>query len=390
MMADPEETKQRRVLVFSLAYLPHIGGAEIAVREITARMQGLSFDVVTLALDPNSPRIEDIGNVRIHRVGKRIPRAFKLHKTLFPFIAARYARRLHRAKPFSLVWSIMANRAGFAALFFKKRYPDAPFVLTLQEGDPLEYILRKTRFVSKWFREIFLRADIITAISEFLADFARSMGAVNPVLVIPNGVDYGRFHGKGDPALVQSLRERFTDNGGQSLLVTVSRLVHKNAVDTIIRSLLELPENVKLLVIGTGPLQPYLIALAAELGVSARVLFLGDIPHSKLPSYLSIADIFVRPSRTEGMGNVFIEAMAAGIPVIATTVGGIRDFLRDGENALAVDVDDPHGLAEKVKNILNNSGLAERLAEGGDKTALLYDWNGIAEEMRKVFHTLWA
>lgn len=389
-MPHHPEIRSRRVLIFSLAYEPRIGGAEIAVREITGRLPGYEFDLVTLALDSGLPYRERIGSVRVFRVGGYLPRFLKLNKLLFPFAAAFRGLRLHRARPYDIVWSIMANYAGFAALFFKKMHPEVPFLLTLQEGDPIEHILRKTRFVSRWFRQIFSRADMVQAISQYLADFGISMGARAPAVVVPNGVHYEYFHRTGDASDVQALRERFTDRGTQLLLITVSRLVQKNAVDVIIQALSHIGSAAKLLVVGTGPEHSYLVGLAAELGVLDRVLFLGDIPHGKLPTYLQLSDVFVRPSRSEGMGNAFIEAMAAGVPVVATTVGGIADFLRDGENGVVVPVDDPVAVAEGVRRITEDEAFARRIIAGGDITAREYDWKGIAEDMDTVFKRLLA
>jgi glycosyltransferase involved in cell wall biosynthesis len=107
--------------------------------------------------------------------------------------------------------------------------------------------------------------------------------------------------------------------------------VHKNALDTVIRALALLPEAVHFLMVGNGPDKNALAKLADRLGVSARVHFHASVPIEKLPDYLKSCDIFIRPSRSEGMGNSFIEAMAAGLPVIGTQEGGIADFLFDAK-----------------------------------------------------------
>src|SRR3989344_767164 len=125
------------------------------------------------------------------------------------------------------------------------------------------------------------------------------------------------------------LRRKLGKKEGDIFLITTSRMVRKNAIDVIIRSLTLLDAHVKFLILGIGPDEEMLRELARSQGVADRIQFLGQILHTEMPKYLKVSDIFIRPSRSEGLGNSFLEAMAAGLPVIATPVGGIPDFLFD-------------------------------------------------------------
>lgn len=158
----------------------------------------------------------------------------------------------------------------------------------------------------------------------------------------------------------------------------------------IIEALEYLPENVKLLIIGCGALEPSLRSKVKAQMLEARIYFAGFVSHEKLPPYLWASDIFVRPSRSEGMGNSFIEAMAAGLPVIATPVGGIADFLRDGETGLFCEVGNPKSIAQKVEKLMKDSESRKYIVENASRmVALRYDWHLIAEQMkRKVFNAL--
>lgn len=387
-------------------YDPFIGGAEVALRNITDRISDFEFDMVTLRMSPYLPRYEKIGNVNVHRIGfaglkkgaakdmvVRFP--LSLNKYLFPFLAARYAKKLHWKNSYDAVWSMMANYAGFAALFFKKKFPEVPFVLTLQEGDPIEHILRRTRFVRGTFQEIFNRADVIQGISTFLIDtFAKkTMKYTGPVVVIPNGVDVPLFSQKISEGEKQNIRNvlekkhRAVFSRDDVWLITTSRLVRKNAVDDVIRALAFLPPRVKFLIVGTGPDETSLRALVKKEHVDGRVVFAQSVASAELPRYLHCADIFVRPSRSEGMGNSFIEAMAVELPVIGTPVGGIPDFLKDGDTGLFCEVNNPKSVAAQVKRLIADRALRERLVSNA--FALVkekYDWDTIAKEMQeKVF-----
>jgi Glycosyltransferase len=106
----------------------------------------------------------------------------------------------------------------------------------------------------------------------------------------------------------------------------------------------------------------------------------------EIPSYLARADVFVRASRSEGLGSSFLEAMAAGVPVIGTPVGGIPDFLKEGETGLFSRSDDPQNLAEKIAELLANAPLRRRLVQNGKVLVRSrYSWEHIVQEMEKYF-----
>lgn len=371
----------KKILIFSTAYLPFVGGAEIAVKEITYRLKDFEFDIITLNLDGEQKNEEVVGNVRIFRVGG----SGKLSKFLFPFTAYSLAKRLHIERNYDVVWSIMASYSGFAARFFKKQFPNVPFILTLQEGDPIPEVKRKVRFVSGWFREIFTLADSIQVISNYLAEWARLMGAKS-VTVVPNGVDVNVFNREISRDEKENIKNLIFKKEGDIFLVTTGRLVYKNATDDIISALKGLPQNISLVVIGKGEEEEKLLKQAENFKVKNRVKFLGFIPYEEIPKYFSVCDIFIRPSRSEGFGNSFIEAMASKLPVIATPVGGIPDFLIDKETGVFCDVDNPESIARVVNLILSDSDLKNRIVKNAyNMVEEKYSWEKIAKDMASVF-----
>lgn len=378
----------KKVLIFSLAYYPrHVGGAEVAIKEITDRLPDFEFHLVCLRFDSLLPRTEKIGNVVVHRIGWGVsnPTArmlqsfrYRLLKLWFQFAAAYVGLRLNREYHFDIVWAMMAHSCGVPAGLYKFFKPKVRYVLTLQEGDPIKHIERTMLPLWPLFTRAFTSADIVQTISTFLSKWARSRNFKGPLEVIPNGVDAKKFLG-----------EKVPHEG--VVLITSSRLVHKNAVDDVIRALSLLPAEVTFVAVGTGSDEMPLKALAARLGVSDRVTFKGFVPYQELPALLHASDIFIRPSRSEGMGNAFIEAMAAGLPVIATQEGGIADFLFDAKRnpdkpttGWAVDVDSPEQIAKAVKDILANPDAAKRVIETTRTMTLeKYDWDLIAKHMQE-------
>ncbi|MFA5745056.1 MAG: glycosyltransferase family 4 protein [Candidatus Paceibacterota bacterium] len=373
---------KHRILIFSLAYYPHVGGAEVALKEITDRISDIEFHMLTLNFGGEASE-EKIGNVFVHRIGNN---ASYLSKILFIPRAAFAARVLHRKQSFDGAWTMMSYML-FPIVLLRIMGLRNPYVLTLQEGDPWEHMFKRWFILP--FRPLlsvgFKNASAVQAISTYLAQWAKKMGYQGEVSIIPNGVDTARF---------ASVKHSVFDN--MTTLVTTSRLVHKNAIDDVIRALVFLPVSVNFLVIGTGPDADDLMELTHELGVETRVEFLGHIDHGQLPHYLHNSDIFIRPSRSEGMGNSFIEAMAAGLPVIATQEGGIADFLFDAKRnpdkpttGWAVDKDSPEQIAEAVQYILEHPDEVIRVTANAKKlVAEKYDWDLIAKQMNHLFGTI--
>ena len=370
----------------------------MAIKEITDRIPSddIGFDLIALRIYKNLPKFERIGNVNVYRIGfagstknspDSLPFYLHLNKYLFPFIALFKAIRLHGQNKYTATWAIMANYSGFGALFFKILRPKVPMILTLQEGDPIDYIKKRVGFMYKVFEKIFTKADVIQAISRYLADFGRDMGAKCPIEVVPNGVDVKKFKIQNSKFQREEFRETIGFKKDDIVLVTASRLVVKNATGDTIRALTYLPENVKFLVIGTGYEEVELKKLVEDLGLKERVKFLGYIGHDLLPMHLWASDIFVRPSLSEGMGNSFIEAMAAGLPVIATEVGGIVDFLKNKETGLFSAVADPKDIALKVEIYMRDKNLRDEIVDNAKKMVEeKYDWENVTWQMKgRVF-----
>lgn len=375
-----DDTK-KRALIYSIAYFPLVGGAEVAVKEITDRMPDVEWHMVTFLFDKTHKRYERIGNIHVHRVSGP--------KILFPFIGFWKGRKLHKEKAFDLVWAVMTY-AGFAALFLKLNFKEIKFFLNLQEGTPFADIKRKAFFVYPLFRLMFKKADKIQALSHFLARMAYDIGATGEVAVIPNGVDLSLFATEPPREEVISLAQKFGKTEGDVYVITTSRLSQKNGVDDVIRALTYLPQYVKFLVAGVGEDEVFLRNLAEQCGVRDRVWFLGLVAQKDVPKLLRLSDIFIRASRSEGFGISFIEAMASGLPVIATPVGGIPDFIDDRETGLFACPDNPKNVSEAIYELIKHPDLREHIALNGRNRVLeRYGWEKVVPMMRKgVFDPL--
>ena len=362
----------KKILIFSLAYYPRVGGAEVAIKEITDRISDIEFHMITMRFSAADAELEKVGNVFVHRVGSS---GSYLDKVLFIPRAAQFARRLHAKEKFDAAWAMMS----YMVLPVVLAKLGTPYALTLQEGDTEQHMFGRLRILPFLFllRRGFRGARAVSALSTFLATWAKRMGYGGEVEIVPNGADIQHFAGP-------------TISHEGTVLVTSSRLVYKNAIDDVLRALSMVP-GVRFKVAGIGPEEAALKKLSHELGVAERVEWLGFVSHKDLPALLHASDIYVRPSRSEGFGASFPEAFAVGLPVITTQEGGLKDYITS-EVAWPVPKDSPAQIALQIKDILGNPEQVKRVVENAHRLVVeKYDWSLVARDMRdKVFARLFS
>jgi len=286
----------------------------------------------------------------------------------------------------------MAFYAGLAALFFKYK-TKVPYLLTLQSGDSDKFLKKRTWFWSYYYKRIYRKAKITQVISKFLAIRSRKMGNKGKIVLVPNGVNIDTFKPSLSEKDKDNLKKKLGITKDEIVLITTSRLVLKNGIDDLIKSfnflLYKKGLRVKLLIIGIGPKENELYNLAKKLGVYEAILFLGYIEYKDLAKYVEMSDIFIRPSLSEGFGNSFVEAMAVNTPIIGTKVGGIIDFLKEGETGLFCKVRDNISIAQAVEKYIKDKSLYKNIQKKGRKLVLeKYSWNIVAKNMDKVFNDM--
>lgn len=382
---------QPAIFVFTTAYRPLIGGAEVAIEETIARLKDrYRFVIFTARMSRDLPAAEKDGETLIVRLGIGMPRIDKL---VLPFAAFAYGLIYMRRYRPRLLWGIMVSYASIGAFFLKLVRPSLAFALTLQEGNwEWEPRWRTLGLSAIWWPVIFSRADKLVAISNFLLETARGKGFRGEGRVIPNGVDEREFK----PASANqkgSIRKSFGVPPDAFIVFTASRLVKKNGVDVLIDAFAKLDPAIQekswLWIAGLGELESELKSRTAKLGIQTRVVFFGAKNRHELAELYRASDVFVRPSRAEGMGNVFIEALACGIPIVGTPVGGIRDIIVDGETGIYAKVDDPLSVARAVEKLITDRNLAERIAANGRAMALArFTWGRVARDYGELFENL--
>ncbi|MBI3619166.1 glycosyltransferase family 4 protein [Candidatus Peregrinibacteria bacterium] len=356
-----------RIVILSTFATPFRSGAEACSEEVARELQP-RFDMIILTarLQRALPKRDRLpGGVLLVRIGL----GCRFDSLLFPLLAPFAARRFRPR----IVHAVLESYAGLALILCRWIVPGARRLLTLQSTN--------ARFL---LSPIHRSPRAITAISEALIRRAKQYGR-NDVTLIPNGVSL---------ALIQEACSRYPKRKGRILYV--GRLEPMKGVDTLLRAfamLMRLPqshsgEETDLHIVGDGSQRCTLEFLACELGILNRVRFLGYIAIPAVYAEFAQAEIFCGLSRSEALGNVFLEAQAAGCAVLATRVGGIPEIIHDNETGILVAPDDPPVAAAHLRALLDDASLRTRLTEAGRTNAQRYDWKEIAERYGEVYEAL--
>lgn len=230
-----------------------------------------------------------------------------------------------------------------------QRVRNAPVVATYHTS---HFLMRaESPFWRPVFRTFLRGADHNLAASREIADVARAVAPGVPIEAVTNGVDTTFFR-RVPPTLAAT--------EGRARIVAPRRLFEKNGIEHLIRAvpLVLEEEEVEVVLIGDGPEREKLERLAAELGVTDRVFFLGSRAHAEMPGLLSSADLAVFPSLMEATSVAALEAMACEVPVAASCVGGLPEIVDDAVGAL-FEPASPASLARTVVGLLQGGGLRD-------------------------------
>ncbi|ORI17005.1 alpha-(1-2)-phosphatidylinositol mannosyltransferase [Rhodococcus sp. 1163] len=235
--------------------------------------------------------------------------------------------------------------------------------------------------------------DTVTYVSKYTRGrFASAFGPQAALEHVPPGVDTDKF--KPDSAARAELRARY-GLGDRPTILCLSRLVPRKGQDFLIRSMQGIREAIDgavLVIVGGGPYEGTLRALVRSCGVEKHVIFTGTVPSAELAAHHTIADVFAMPSRTrgwgldvEGLGIVYLEASACGVPVVAGMSGGAPETVRQNETGLVVDGRSVEQITEAIVRILSDATLAASMgAAGREWVEKNWRWDTLAHRLRSL------
>lgn len=304
-------------------------------------------------------------------------------------LVLRRARKIIRSRDCETVW--FGAAAPLALLGPALRRAGAQRVVATTHGHEVGWSMLPG--ARQALRRIGDSADAITYVSRYTRGrFAAAFGAQAPLEYLPPGVDTEMF--APDPAARALLRARY-GLGDAPVIVCLSRLVPRKGQDQLIRALPKIRARVpgaRLVIVGGGPYADKLHKIAAATRMADHVLFTGSVPADELAAHHNMADVFAMPCRTrgagldvEGLGIVFLEASACGIPVVAGDSGGAPETVVEGETGHVVDGRSVDEIADTIANVLTNPARAAAMgAEGRRWVELSWRWDDLADHLQRL------
>jgi glycosyltransferase involved in cell wall biosynthesis len=273
---------------------------------------------------------------------------------------------LRRERPTILhTWMFHANLPGRVL----GRLAGVPIIITSRRNENIGGPMRER--LNRWTARL---DDRVIAVCELArqAEIERARVAPEHVVTIYNGVDAEQFSATNEQAAVR-IRRTLSIPLDAPLLGAVGRLHPQKDFTTLLAAVAQVKEHVptaQLLLVGDGELRDDLEAQAHLLDLSATVIFAGH--RTDVPDILSTLDVFVLPSLWEGMPNVVLEAMATGLPVVATAVGGTTEVVVDGVTGLLVSPRNPDMLAQAIIRLLHDPDLRRKMGQAGQRRVEQY------------------
>jgi phosphatidyl-myo-inositol alpha-mannosyltransferase len=345
------------------------GGVQVHVRQLSEHLRGRGHDVLILA--PGLRPMEEDG-VRIVGRAFRIPYQGTVAPICFtPGSIARVGRELRAFQP-DVVHAhepLSPSTGMFATL-----RSSAPVVGTFHAFTERS---RLVELASPLLRIVWRRLAARVAVSKAAASFMDAkFGGGDSTRIVPNGVDVELF-AHADPAQLPAGRR----------VLWVGRLDRQKGFPVAVRAFADLAAkfpDVHLVVVGDGAKRGAVAELSPD--VRERVVMLGAVQHERLPAYHAACDVFVAPALgQESFGIVLVEAMAAGLPVVASRIPGFDEVVRDGTDGILVPPNDPRALADAAERVLTDPALAGRLAEAGRARAAEFSWDRVADRLETVY-----
>jgi glycosyltransferase involved in cell wall biosynthesis len=368
--------RERRVLLLNYEFPPLGGGAGNATRELLKRFaqdSELKVDVVTSSMVGYRKELfSDRVTIHFLDIGKKGNVHYQSNKNLLMYAwkAFWYCKTLKKEKRFDLIHAFFGIPCGYVAMKL-----GLPYIVSLRGSDVPFYNKRfflLDVFIFKHLsRKIWRNAKAVIANSEGLKELAQKTAPRQIISVIPNGVDIDFFRPASEKISSASLR-----------LVSVGRLIERKGYGYLVMALKGLC-GVELVLVGDGPLRSDLERMARDHGV--RVDLVGALEHNEVVRHLQRADIFVLPSLNEGMSNAVLEAMACGLPIIATDTGGSKELI-DG-NGFIVEKANSNALREAIDRFLSDRALVARMGARSRELAEGMSWRSVAGEYKKLYET---
>ena len=372
-----------RILILNSEFPPLGGGAGKASQHLAQELSALGHEVTLLtSAFKGLPWDEEQDGVRIIRIPT--PRRFLHRSTAFEQLLFMLGLTL-----WGFFWNLSLKPDAILAFFGAPSgvaawvwnwFRRTPYVVLLRGGDvpgfrPYDFA-HLHRMLAPLLRRVWRGAAAVVANSQGLKALGTTFEPQVPIRVIPNGV-----------SAMGALDKRVWS---PARMLFVGRLVYQKGLDVLFDALAELSDlEWDLDIVGDGPRMNWLQQRAQELGLAERVRFLGWQAREALPAIFTRANLFAYPSRHEGMPNALLEAMAAGLPSVATRIAGNEELIEDGVNGYLVAPEDAVVMKEKLAVLLKDEVARKKMGAAARRKAEQdYTWEAAAKAYADLLHEI--
>lgn len=384
-----------KIIHISSKFRPAIDGLSNYVYNLTTRL-ARKYKVTVITTDiikiiniakavKSNVTIENLNKVRVIRIKTKppyisyfwsyniIPRLIKYESYEADILHIHSYMQLH-----SDISTVIAKSIG------------RPFVITIHAygyNNTNKYLKTLSKiYHSSIAKYILSKADKIIVLDPLAKKFFLNIVDPEKIVIIPNGIEYSKFSINMREYDKSHLREKIGVR--RNILLFTGILVKRKGINTLVKAmpyiLREYPQT-HLLIAGTGPEKQNILFLARKLGIQRNIKLLGFVPDRILPYIYQISDIFVLPSYHEGLPTVILEALASGLPIVATNVGGVSYIIRRYNVGVLVKPDDPLALAEAIMELLDDYKRRKEISMRSRIMARRYDWDNIARMIENVY-----
>ncbi len=361
-----------------LIYSHAIGGSETCAAEICTHLNREWFSpAVVFMFAPEGPMPGLLDSRGVTHRDVNFTRLKKLLGPVFPSLAIRRMGldilHVHHVPLLRMIYP------------FRKHLGLKKLVLT----EHAVYSISRFAAFQRFARKMQAGIDAFTTVSEGVKNyFVERLGLDGAgIQVIPNGVDVARFRDLRD---AEARRQLVSEGDESFMLITVGRLAEAKDFPILLRAVKIAREDgapVRLALVGDGEMRDELSRMVRELGLEKAVNLMGR--RVDIERLLCGADAFVMSSKREGLPMALLEAMASGLPIAATRAGGIPEVVRDGQDGLLVDCEDPVQLAGAIQRLCHDGDLRTRLGKAARKSAeSTFSFVNIARQYENIYHGL--
>ena len=337
-----------RGVCFVAPELDRIGGYELATLTLARSLRGESIPVLVVTTTSHANETaQDVDVIRIAVRGRHTL------LSIFPRLFVILTRQ--RSKYSIIHCPTFSHLSGLAVL--AGRILRRPTLLRVATENDVREFAHGRHWKYRFFFRLLRGATGVIAPSTAIRDeLLRAGFSSDRIVCFANAVDVNRFRPATPEEKAQGKRALGLPKE-TTVIGTVARLVQRKGIDVLLRAfgILSPSHRVHLVVVGDGPFGEELRALAHELKIADSISWLGFQPDAV--KWLQTMDVFAFPSRLEGVPNAVLEAMAMGLPIVATTIGGVIDLLEEGRTGFLIPPDDPDAMAASLDRLLTNAAL---------------------------------